>query len=102
MAFDNEPADKVMLHDWAAIPKDAWKTIGIDLQEAVKTCHRCELQVKMKRKIEFDGFGPRVAVAYRKKGGDWEKMYKPGQPEKRALPDCITLTENLKKYKEKH
>lgn len=99
MAKDKQP-EKVVGHWWTDIPQDQWKRTGIDFQEAVKTCKRCEVEVKMRRKIEFDGFAPRFPVAFREKGGDWVKMYH--SHGNGALPVCVTLEEHLKAYKENH
>lgn len=99
MTTDKSLYEKAVRHDWTEIANHQWKRVGIDHQEAIRTCIRCGLETKMRRKMEFSGFGARYSVAYREQGGDWQKMYKPGQLEKRALPACITLGDDIEIYK---
>lgn len=63
-----------------------WEKVDIDEEQAMKICTKCELQVLMSRRLEFEGYGLRVPKEYRLPGQPWVKMY--SRDGHKALPDC--------------
>lgn len=84
MTTPNETVETFKHHQWA--PPTEWLKMDIDSEEAIKKCRRCDLEVLMRRKLEFDGHAPPDLMAYRKSGEAWCKMYHTHGH--RALPQC--------------
>jgi len=84
MTTPNETVETFRRHQWA--PPSKWRKVEIDVEEAIKKCSRCDLEVMLRRKIEFAGHGSLNHMAYRKPEEAWRKMYH--NHGYRGLPQC--------------